>query len=136
MPDYVAKFVYVLGQIHSAPDALSYHPMAPAVLSLSDNMVLQESMAKAQQQFEDPVFLYLKAQASLGQSGFEVRKNLIVKVSSRLVLPIILPDASELQQYILKDLHESALGGHLVRYKLHALVSQHLFWPKLDAIVR
>ena len=43
-----ANFVYVLGQIYSAPDALSHRPMAAAVLSLSDNIVLLEAVTKAQ----------------------------------------------------------------------------------------
>ena len=50
LADYDANFVYVPGRIHSAPDALSRRPMAAAVLSLSDNMVLQEAVTKAQQQ--------------------------------------------------------------------------------------
>ena len=40
--------VYVPGQIHSAPDALSCCPMVAAVLSLSDNIVLQEAVTMAQ----------------------------------------------------------------------------------------
>ena len=48
LADYDANFVYVPGRIHSAPDALSRRPMAAAVLSLSDNMVLQEAVTKAQ----------------------------------------------------------------------------------------
>ena len=43
----VPTFCMLPGQIYSAPDALSCHPMAAAVLSLSDNMVLQEAVAKA-----------------------------------------------------------------------------------------
>ena len=90
----------------------------------------------AQQQSKDPVFLWFKAQAPLGQSGFEVGNKLIVKASGQLVLPIIPPDTSELWQQILKDLHESPLGGYLGQHKLYALVSQHFFWTKLDAVVR
>ena len=48
LADYDANFVYVQGKIHFAPDALSYHPMAAAVLSLSDNMVLKEAVTKVQ----------------------------------------------------------------------------------------
>ena len=47
LADYDANFVYVPGQFYSAPDALSCYPMAAAVLSLSDYMVLQEAVAKA-----------------------------------------------------------------------------------------
>ena len=35
-----------LSLVHSAPDALSCHPMAAAVLNLSDNMVLHEAVTK------------------------------------------------------------------------------------------
>ena len=48
LADYDANFAYVPGRIHSAADALSRHPMAAAVLSLRDNMVLQEAVTKAQ----------------------------------------------------------------------------------------
>ena len=43
-------FVWKLtpGQIHSAPVALSHHPMAAAVFGLSGNIVLQKAVTKAQ----------------------------------------------------------------------------------------
>ena len=34
------------GQIHSKPDNLSHHPIAVAVLNLSNNMVLQGAETK------------------------------------------------------------------------------------------
>ena len=48
LADFEVNFVYVQGQIYSAPNALSHCPMAVAVLSLNDNMVLQEVVTKAQ----------------------------------------------------------------------------------------
>ena len=123
LADYDANFVYVVGQIHSASNTLSCHPIVACVISLSDNIVLQEAITKAQQQSKDPVLLCLKAQALLGQLGFDNWNKLIVKVLGRLALPVILFNASALQQQIVKELHESFLSGHLGPCKLYALVA-------------
>ena len=48
LADYDANFVYVPGQIHSAPDTLLNCRISGAVLSISDNMVLQEAITKEQ----------------------------------------------------------------------------------------
>ena len=50
---------------------------------------------------------------------------------------MVLPnDASELREAVLRELHGSALGGHLGRRKLESLVRCRFYWPTLGADVR
>ena len=56
-------------------------------------------------------------------------------VSSEWVL-VIPGDATDLQELIMRELHASALGGHLGRRKLEALVRERFFWPRLGQDVR
>ena len=45
-------------------------------------------------------------------------------------------DATELKTKILRELHESPLGGHLGARKLSRLVSDRFVWSGLEAEVR
>ena len=65
-----------------------------------------------------------------------MRNGAVVRLVHENWVFVLPSDAPELRELILRELHATALGGHLGRKKLDQLVRQRFWWPTLDRDLR
>ena len=139
LSQYEVSFVHTPGKQHVAADALSRIPdssTCAALIGVGDNTMLRRGVVDAQSSSSDEQFAATRALAEQSSGGFSIRNGLVVKLVSDQFVPVIPGDAQELQEAILRELHASALGGHLGRRKLDELVKKRFFWPSISRDVR
>ena len=78
----------------------------------------------------------MKEKAAAGTDAFSVRNDMVVRLVGDVFVPVIPDDATDLIQGILRKVHASALGGHLGRRKMEALLRSRFYWTSMARDIR
>ena len=65
-----------------------------------------------------------------------MRNGAVVRLVHKNWVFVLPSDAVNLRNLILRELHATALGGHLGRKKLEGLVRKRVWWTTLDRDLR
>ena len=91
-----------------------------AIVSIFDHQQLREHLQSLQQQCVEPWFIKLQKQAISGSRVVQVRDSVLCKLVDDTFCPIV--PKGVFRTFILRELHGTALGGHLGYAKLLKLV--------------
>ncbi len=115
-------------------DHLSRITPAPAAdlasfISVFDKSALFEAIKSAQKTCKEAWYVKLVSQAKK-DSKVQFRDDMLCVLVEDYFCPVI-PKDSDIIGQILRDLHASALGGHLGFLKLYTLVKRRFFWHNM-----
>lgn len=100
------------------------------IISIYDEPTLLSEVRNSQQQCAEDWYQQLVALATKGDPSVQFRDGVLCKIVGDTFCPVI-PRNGTLVPVILRELHCSALGGHLGKAKLLESVKKRFYWKDM-----